>query len=232
MKTILFEYPKSAAVGKVVHKNKFYKQARLTPATKELFVRQVEQIVWEFKLAPETVNINSTTAVPEIQIFSISLKTGELKSDVLRCIDMAIPFPIIFELRFNGKLQSAAAYKRPSDTDSTKSVISDYYFSDWIPESSERKPLPIVFNLEMIYAHLLRPLLLYQSSARENLRDLVERGEYIKQKQKEIENCEAKLRREKQFNRKVKINAELRSLKEELNDLTNPLATSDDELSG
>ncbi|MBN8659080.1 MAG: DUF4391 domain-containing protein [Candidatus Obscuribacter phosphatis] len=226
MKTLPFEYPENAAVGKVVHKNKFYKQTRLTPATKELFVRQVEIIVWEFKLAPETVNIKRTSAVPEIQIFSISLKTGELKSDVLRCIDMAIPFPIIFELRFNDELQSVAAYKRPSEANSTKLVISEYFFGDWVSVDSPRRPLPMVFNLDMLYGHLLAPLMPYQPKSGERLEEHVQRMESIRQKQTEVERCRQRLQREKQFNRKVSINAELRELEHELENLTiTPLAS-------
>ena len=45
-------------------------------------------------------------------------------------------------------------------------------------------------------------------------------------KQRELERCEARLRKEKQFNRKVAINAELRDLKQELENLTRPLSAS------
>jgi hypothetical protein len=58
-----------------------------------LFVEQVEQIVWQYKLAPETINLPAKPGVPELQIFSIQLKTPELNLDVLRCIDGAVQFP-------------------------------------------------------------------------------------------------------------------------------------------
>lgn len=47
----------------------------------------------------------------------------------------------------------------------------------------------------------------------------VERMEIIRSRQRELEKCEARLRKEKQFNRKVAINAELRDLKQELEGL-------------
>lgn len=43
--------------------------------------------------------------------------------------------------------------------------------------------------------------------------------ERIRLKQPELERCEARLRKEKQFNRKVVINAELRDLIQELEGL-------------
>jgi len=43
--------------------------------------------------------------------------------------------------------------------------------------------------------------------------------ERIHLKQRELERCEARLRKEEQFNHKVTINAELRDLKQELEGL-------------
>ena len=54
--------------------------------------------------------------------------------EVLRCIDLAIPFPIIFELRFDGKVKPIAAFKRPNEADASKWVISEYFNGGWIKE--------------------------------------------------------------------------------------------------
>ncbi|MDD2388421.1 MAG: DUF4391 domain-containing protein [Desulfobacterales bacterium] len=220
MTAVLFDYPKNAAFGRVLPKNKIYEHGSPSTAVKELFVRQVEQIVWQFKLAPETVNIKGTQSVPEIQVFSISLKGGELKTEVLRCIDQAIPFPILFELRNDGKIMSIAAFKRPSEADSAKWVISEYFKSGWFSNDTPRKPLPMVFDLEALYAHLLTPLMPHPARQGENFQARVERMELIRSRKRELEKCEARLRKEKQFNRKVAINAELRDLKQELEGLT------------
>lgn len=219
MTAVLFDYPKSAAFGRVLPKSKIYEHASPSTAVKNLFVRQVEQITWQFKLAPETVNLKGTPSVPEIQIFSITLKTGELKRDVLQCIDQAIPFPILFELRYEGRVRSAAAFKRPSDADKSKWVISDYFESAWQPREVPRTPLPMVFDLEALYARLLVPLLPFPARPGEGLQACVERMEQIRSRQRELDKCEAYLRKEKQFNRKVAINAKLRQLKNELENL-------------
>jgi len=54
----------------------------------------------------------------------------------------------------------------------------------------------------------------------------VERMEQIRSRQRELDKCEVRLRKEKQFNRKVAINAELRALKQEIKTLTRPLPVS------
>lgn len=227
MKSSLFEYPKSASFGRVLPKSKIYEHGNPSSAVKELFIRQVDKIVWQYKLAPETVNIKGTSLVPEIQIFSVFLKGGELKTDVLRCIDQAIPFPIIFELCYEEKIKSIATYKRPNEADTKKWVLGEYYFeSDWMPNDKPRKPLPIVFDLEALYEKLLTPLMPYPSRPGEGLHEVVERMEKIRSKQRELENCKAKLRKEKQFNCKVAINTELRKIKQELENLTCPLSAA------
>ena len=219
LRSSLFHFPESAAFGRVLPKNKIYEHGSPSTAVKQLFVRQVEQIIWQFKLAPETINLKASKSVPEIQIFSIALKRDELKPEVLRCIDLAIPFPIIFELRFDGKVKPVAAFKRPSEADASKWVISEYFDGDWAPGDTPRRPLPMVFDLEALYGHLLMPLMPYPARQGEALQVRVERMEQIRLKQRELERCEARLRKEKQFNRKVVINAELRSLNQELEGL-------------
>jgi hypothetical protein len=226
MTAVLFDYPKKAAFGRVLPKNKIYEHGSPSAAVKQLFVRQVEQIVWQYKLAPETVNLKASKAVPEIQIFSITLKGDELKPEVLRCIDLAIPFPILFELRYDGKVKPVAAFKRPSEADASKWVISEYFDGDWAPGDTPRKPLPMVFDLETLYGHLLVPLMPYPARPGEDLQTRVDRMERICLKQRELDRCEVRLRKEKQFNRKVAINAELRDLKQELENLTHPLPAS------
>jgi len=226
MTAVLFDYPKNAAFGRVLPKSKIYEHGNPSAAVKRLFVRQVEQIVWKYKLAPETINLRASRAVPEIQIFAIALRGGELRHEVLRCIDLAIPFPIIFELRFDGKIKPVAAFKWPREADGSKWVISEYFDSDWTAADTPRKPLPMVFDLEALYGHMLLSLMPYPAQSDEDLQTWAGRMERIRLKQRELERCEARLRKEKQFNRKVAINAELRDLKQELENLTRPLPAS------
>lgn len=221
---MLFDYPKSAAFGRILPKSKIYEHGSPSAAVKDLFVRQVGQIVWQYKLSPETVNLTQTPSVSELQIFIIALKTGVLKYDVLSCIDKAIPFPILFELNYEGQIKAVAAYKRPSEADSSKWIVSDYFETVWLSSSTPRKPLPIVRNLEVLYANLLSPLMPFPARSGEVLQAQVTRMESIRSRQRDLEKCKARLRKEKQFNHKVVINAELRALKQELETLTRPLA--------
>ena len=217
-----FSYPKSAAFGRILPKNKIYEHSKPSTKVKELFIRQVDKITWAYKLAPETINIPSTSSVPEIQVFHIELKTGEFIEDVLSCIDKAIPFPLIFELHYKHKQKIIAAFKRPSEADVTKWVVSDYFESDWLDTDSERSTLPVALNLSKLYEKLLAPLMPHQSRDDENIQVHVERMDLLHAKERELEKIQSKLSKEKQFNRKVEINAELRKVKQEIQQLTQP----------
>jgi hypothetical protein len=217
---MLFEYPAKAVFGRVVPKSKIYQHTSPPSGLKELFVRQVDQIIWKYKLAPETINLPSTKAVPEIQVFHITLKNGELKKEVLRCIDKAIPFPILFELHYEGKCKPIACYKRPNEADSTKWVISDYFETGWLADNAKREKLPVVLDLGVLYENLLSPLMPYPALAEETMLERIARMEKISIKKRELEKKEAQLAREKQFNRKVEINAEIRAVKQEIESMT------------
>lgn len=220
----LFAYPKQAEFGRVLPKNKIYEYSGANTRLKDLFVEQVEQIVWRYKLAPETINLAAKPGVPEIQVFAIQLKTPELHHDVLRCIDGAVQFPIIFELTqdqgADARTQVVAAYKRPSEADAASCVCSEYFESGWMPATSERVPLPLALDLGGIYEQLLRRLMPIATRTHEALRDLVARAEQVTAKAREVAKAEARLVKEKQFNRKVEINSTLRQLKAELEQMS------------
>jgi hypothetical protein len=213
-------YPKQAAFGRTLPKNKIYEHSGANTRLKDLFVEQVEQIVWQYKLAPETINLPAKPGVPELQIFSIQLKMSELHLDVLRCIDGAVQFPIIFELSFDGRTQVIAAYKRPNESDASRWVLSDYFATAWLPSDIERAAMPLALDLGSLYGQVLHRLIPTPARSQESLADLVARVELAAAKRRDVDKTKAKLAKEKQFNRKVKINALLRQLKIELQGLT------------
>jgi len=64
MSLALFNYPKAAAFERVLPKSKIYEHSKPSNAVKELFVKQVDKIVWQYKLAPETINLPAADLGP------------------------------------------------------------------------------------------------------------------------------------------------------------------------
>ncbi len=214
--TVLYDYPRQAAFMRPVPKSKIYDYAKPSRAVRDRFVSEIDKIVWQYKLAPETINLPAKPGVPEIQVFAISLKTEDLNEDVLRTIDKAIAFPIFYELAYEGRIKLTAAYKRPSDADSTKWVVDCYFTSPWLAADTPRESLPFALDMAKLYEHMLRMLMPLPPRAGESLKAQAERLVQIQSKQKELSKLESHLQREKQFNHKVELNAQIRNLKNEL----------------
>ena len=219
---MLYTYPKQAHFGKMIAKGKIYEHANISTALKDKFVAQIEKITWQYKLAPETINLTATPAVPEIQIFDIKLKGNGVDEALLRAIDKAIPFPIIYQIYRGDEVKVKAAYKRPSDADKSKWVIEAYVESDWMPEETQKTPLPVALDLSKLYEQMLKalipkslPIMEIQGSMKEQM-ELIER---IKAKERAYEKLRTKRDKEKQFNKKVKLNEELRTLKNKIEQL-------------
>jgi hypothetical protein len=211
-------------VERILPKNTIYGHAKPNRATRQRFVNEVDQIVWKYKLAPETIHLPAKSGVEEIQIFEIRLKTGDLRDDVLRTIDRAIPSFLFFELTFQGKVRFSATYKRSSEGGSSQPVVEGYFETTWQDAALPRQALPIALDMASLYEQMLRqhmeasPLAL-RSRAGETLTETIERANRIRAKRREGQRLQVRLKREIQFNRKVEINAALRQCRTELADL-------------
>ena len=215
----LFAWPRQAKVDRPVAKTKIYAHAKPSAALRAMFVEQVESITWAYKLSPETINLPAKAGVPEIEVFEVALKLPDISHLVLRCIDKAIPFPILFNLRFDGRTRPVAAHKRPSDAASDQWVVGDYHAAPWQSDDVVRPALPMALDLLGLYEQLLRQHFALPARPGESLRDQLERLSALSAKQVAAAKLEARLNLEKQFNRKVTINAELRTLRTELDSL-------------
>lgn len=217
--TVLYDFPEHSIVNKVLPKSKIYQHATPGLSVKNRFVKEVEKIIWSYKLSPKTTNLPAKGYVEEVQIFTLLVKTADLHPDVLLAIDKAIPSPILFQARYGEQLQYVAAYKRQNEADRSKWVISPHFRTDWFPLETSRQPLPVVLNLEALYHELIKNVLPLTAKSKDSLETLVERVELLQQKEREIEKLEARLHREKQFNRKVEINTLYKQLKQEIESL-------------
>lgn len=216
----LFSFPPQAKVGRVVAKNKIYERVSVSSTLRDKFVAQVEQITWAYKLAPETINLSARGCVVEIQIFDIALKTAELDEEVLRAIDRAIPLPIIFQLHHEQRTRMVATFKRPSEADASKWVIDGYFAGVWLTADTERHPLPVALDLQGLYEQLLRSLLPQPARLGEGLPEQLQRLAQLRGLQNEQRKLETRLHKEIQFNRKIELNAQLRELQTQIDQLS------------
>ena len=221
--SVVYKFPDAAKFGKKIPKNKFYENAKLSPAIKKSFVNDVEKILWSYKLSPETINIPATDSLKEIQVFTIIQKNETIDNAILAAIDRAIPFPIIFILSYKDKIRYAAAYKRRNESDKTKWVISDYFLSlEYLDKDKlDQKSLPVVLDMQALYEAVLLDLIPLKMKTGEHIKELITRVEKLNHLNREIEKLHNRLLRTKQFNRKVELNTQIRKLKQKIEKLCN-----------
>lgn len=212
----MFIYPPSTALHRVVPKTKIYAHATASKRLKTIFATQVGEITWAHKLSPETLRLPARDGIEEIQVFSLALKSPHLDPSILHLIDRAIPFPLLFELVHEGMIRFAAAYKRPSAADPKKWVIEATFETEPRAISAPRTALPVAVDLATLHEQLLRAHIGLEARSGESLQALVERHKAVSSLQVEVPRLETRIAREKQFNRRVEMNAALRRLRTEL----------------
>lgn len=216
----MFSFPPKAAINRVVPKTKLYANTKPIKSIKDKFVSQIAEIIWRFKLSPETTNLAARDGYTEIQIFEIILKEQELSTELLAVIDKAIPYPIIFHLRYDGWEKSVAAYKRPAADSSGAWVIEEYFATEWTEVATLAKPLPVALDMKSLYEQMIIAFIAIPPRNGEALGALVGRVRMIRKCRRELRVLEAKLDSEKQFNRKVELKAQVRSINSQITALT------------
>ncbi|MBQ6026732.1 MAG: DUF4391 domain-containing protein [Lachnospiraceae bacterium] len=218
----MLEFPKTTEFNKRIPKQKFYENIQVTPALKRSFVEQIKVIYWKNKIAATTVNLAEEKDVTELEVFEIQLNGQELDEAVLRQIDREIPYHILFILKHEEMCKAIIGYKEVSASGNTAFKVNRYYQTDWMPEEELTLKLEGL-SLDAVYENLVRQIAgdaLTHGEAGESLRDSVKRNEEIQVLKKQIEKLQIKIRKEKQLNIQIQLNAELKLLKQKYNGLT------------
>ncbi|MFW6576070.1 DUF4391 domain-containing protein [Acinetobacter baumannii] len=221
----LYKFPQQAKVDRLIPKNKFYEQGKANTKIEQLFVDQVENIRWAYKLASSTIHLQDQEDLKEIQIFRVKSRVEDLDVSILSFIDKLILTPIIFEVVYQDKVKVVATYKRLNQADKTKAVIGQYYASDWL-EDANRVELPLYLKLADLYEHFISQLLpIVSSEDPENddgfisIEMKLQKTQQLETLQKQLDKLKSKLRNEKQFNRKVELNNKINLLNDEIKTL-------------
>lgn len=206
-------FPSSASFGRIVAKEKILKQAGASAPVKKLFQEQVERIRCSHELTQDKLNLRSSRNVPKILIIQLFLKSSDWDTKILETIDKAFGVPVLFELHLGGQLSYSSCYRRRSEADASKWVFSSYFLSEWVDAEPREGSLPMSLDMDSLYDQLVRQL--SPVSSDEPLAQLTERIDSTRKMERELERLKSRLKKEKQFNRKVEINSEIRTLSAE-----------------
>lgn len=213
-------FPKSTEFNRRIPKTTFYENLNISPAIKRSFIEQIRIIYWRNKIATTTTNLAAGAAVTEVEVFEIRLTSPVLDEDVLRRIDTEIPYHILFLLEYGGKYQAWIGYKEASASGNNAFKVTGYYHTEWM--TLDELPLRLEgLSLDAAYENFVRQIAgdKLGSTSEESLKDAVQRDEQKKKLQKQIDALQAKIRKEKQLNRQMEMNAQLKRYKKELEGL-------------
>lgn len=216
----MIELPQGTAFNRRIPKQKFYENLSVNAELKRIFVEQINVIYWRNKLSPSTVNIAAGETVSEIEVIEIRLNQNSLDKRVLQLIDREIPYHILFLLMYEEQVQARIGYKEQSQGGTTAFKAGTYYNTGWL-NANELSLRLDGLNMDAVYEGFIRQIARDRLGDKPggDIKDAVARDERRLKLQKEIIALENKVRREKQFNRQVELNSELKRLRGELEGL-------------
>ena len=210
--------PKTTEFNKRIPKQKFYENMDISPVLKKVFVEQVKIIYWRNKIAASTTNLAVRSHVTEIEVFEVRLNSPVLDDSLLRQIDKEIPYHILFLLEYQGKYQAWIGYKEAAASGNNAFKVNGYYHTEWLVE--DEIPLELEgLSVDAVYENFVRQIAgdkLKTETDGESLKESVDRSEQKQQLEKQITTLQAKIRKEKQLNKQMQMNIELKKLKKEL----------------
>lgn len=216
----MFNLPNTTVVNKAIPKTKFYEKTKADSKLKQLFIDDIEQIIWKNKLSKDTINLDEGKKVKEIEIFEIILKQKKLSKDILKTIDKFIPYQILYILRFEDKIKFTIAYKDNNKNNENIMVVDSYYESDWINENECNINLNLINSLDYVYNELIKSFIPREIPKNNiDIKYIVQNEKEIQILEKEIDKLEKTLRKEKQFNKKVEVKKILREKIKQLQNL-------------
>ena len=220
--SMAIELPKSTEFNKKIPKQKFYENLEISPALKKIFIEQIDKIIWSNKIASSTTNLAGGDLVKEIEVFEVSLKNPSLDGELLRHIDRAVPYHIVFILEYQGRYKACISYKEITLSGNMAFKVNSYYYTDWLDRQNLHLKLEGL-NLDIAYENFVRQIAgetLQKIASDESLKDSVARSEQKELLQRQILALESKIRKEKQLNRQIEINLELKKLRKEFKNIS------------
>lgn len=232
----LLNFPEFTIVNRVVPKVAFYSHLEVNARMKSLFVENVEQFVWLYKLAPSNLHISDGKEVHEITIFLVKLKAIEGSLEIFKFIDNHMPRHTLFilehEEQHHGHLvkqhQLLVNYKQWKDASLGTFVIVKTFSSEWLPRESfigenlkkDGKGLIRIdtsSNMDALYESLVRQIAnSHITSSEKDLHQAVVETQEIENIQKEMASIKKKEAKERQPQKKFALHQEYLRLKKKL----------------
>lgn len=220
--------PQTARTEGKIAKKDIYENAALSSSERKIFL-DVEKIYWRYAFKQQNTFIppftNEEEDYPEIEIIEVYLRGTKQAKKIAECILRTLPYPLLLFLQEPeaGKVQLWLGCIRINQTDREKMTLTEMQTTPWLTTDDafwSRLALPKmktqdfralyqswfdVVSQKRLEDAAAAPVALAGKAAREVLSKL----QKIEQ---EISSLRARLKREKQLNRKVELHVALKKM--------------------
>ena len=218
----ILNFPSTTIVNKPVSKNAFYGRSS-DSSLREFLTREFESIVWLYKFAPATLNVEDGEYVHEIDVFYCRMKENEYSIKPFCAMDELLPRHTIFIIEHGGKFDLLMHHKEMSvvhGEQKWKCGVSEVQRDIRIDADTLNIQGQ---SMDAVYNGLLSQISGLSASTKEEYKELVDIRKQIESIQKQILMLQKRIKAEKQFNRQMELNTEVRQLRKEITLLTDKL---------
>ncbi len=235
--------PEATRLNQRLFKKQFYELAKLNKAQREQFAKAVENIVWTHTLKKGTINIPPlvTEKLEYIEVAYIHVEmTERIHFKKVAEVIHRIPYPVVLMMTVEDELCLSTAPKRINQSDTSKLTVEEYLYSGWIDlasptkaqqaflESLQRGQLSFE-NFYTFYQDICERIVALEAASlgagfsTEQTPQKKQILDKIQPLQEKIVSLKHAIKKESQFNAKVRLNMQVKSLEEEIKGLKNRL---------
>ena len=204
----MYGLPQSTEIKKQLPKKAIYAKYELKPSQRESFDTDIARIDIVAVISPSTVPaIAEGKEVKEIYLLTLQMKRKEYDSKNIALLTKLIPQRMVLALQFEEQTQFAIYH--------TKLITSAWQLTTHSSQLIAIKGL----NLDTVWENIVTHIGEIEVAEGNTLAEQIKVEDVRTKLKSQIASLTQKLNKEKQFNRQMEINAEIKSLKKQLSNL-------------
>lgn len=230
--------PEIAVVANRIDKKALYDNADLSANEKRWLKDDVEKIIWEYRIANDTVNIrgyvDDSVDYSEIQVIGILLRTESHARNIADLMLRSMPYPLIIILSHDEKLMIVGAHVHINQNDRSRLTVEEPVRSKWLSVDDDMLEIldmssPGPSDLRQLYIRFIDSLMRLNISEERGFETVIEAADskHVLDRlgiiDQDIRKLTSELRNEDHFNRQVELNGRIKKLQMERSRLLDTL---------
>ena len=239
--------PSKCFLNKTLFKKLFLESGMLDITDKKALKDDIDKIRWLYTLKPSTINIepfkDQNREYDEVAILQIDLSSATSAKRIAFFVNKAIPYPLILVFTHGDMVALSIADKRINQADKAKWVVGDGWMTPWFnpsaPSQSERQFMTDIaiknlsfLNFYAFYSDVKSRVIALNSARRSGTYTITTNTDTdarlknlkrIDELENEMTELRTSLKKETQFNTKLKLNVAVKERQDAITQLEQKL---------